>query len=52
MMELSNKDIERLEKKGYRLEEFAVIEEGIVLLRNVDGYCYFLSRKVKKCEKY
>ena len=50
MMELSNKDIERLEKKGYRLEEFAVIEEGMVLLRNVDGYCYFYSCTDKKCE--
>jgi len=45
-------DIERLEKKGYRLEEFAVIEEGMVLLRNVYGYCYFYSLTDKKCEIY
>jgi len=35
-MELSSKDIERLEETGYRREEFAVIEDGVTRLRNVD----------------
>jgi len=52
MMELSSEDIERLENKGYRLEEFAVIDEGVTRLRNVDGYCYFYSRADKKCQIY
>jgi len=52
MMELSSEDIERLEEKGYRLEEFAVIDDGVTRLRNVDGYCYFYSRADKKCQIY
>jgi hypothetical protein len=48
MMELSSEDIERLEKKDYRLEEFAIIDKGEARLRNVDGYCYFYSRTNKK----
>ena len=47
MMELSRVDIERLEEYGYRLEEFAVIADGVARLRNVDGYCYFYSRTKK-----
>jgi len=52
MMELLSKDIERLEKMGYRLEEFAVIDAGVTRLRNVDGYCYFYNRTDKKCQIY
>jgi len=52
MMELSSEDIERLEEKGYRLEEFAVVDDGVTQLRNVDGYCYFYSRADKKCQIY
>jgi uncharacterized protein len=52
MMELSSGDIERLKKMGYRLEEFAVINDGVIQLRNVDGYCYFYSRANKKCKIY
>lgn len=51
-MELSSEDIERLEEKGYRLEEFAVVDDGVTRLRNVDGYCYFYSRADKKCRIY
>jgi len=51
-MELLSKDIERLEKMGYRLEEFAVIDDGVTRLRNVDGYCYFYNRTDKKCQIY
>ena len=52
MMELSSEDIKRLEKAGYRLEEFAVIDDGLTRLRNVDGCCYFYSRADKKCQIY
>jgi len=52
IMELSSDDIERLEEEGYRLEEFAVIDDGVTQLRNVDGYCYFYSRADKKCQIY
>jgi len=51
-MELSSKDIKRLEKTGYRAEEFAVIEDGVTRLRNVDGWCYFYSPADKKCRIY
>ena len=52
MMELSNEDIKRLKETGYRLEEFAVIDEGVTRLRNVDGCCYFYSRADKRCRIY
>ncbi len=51
-MELSSKDIERLEEAGNRLEEFAVIEDRVIRLRNVDGRCYFYSFAEKKCRIY
>ena len=51
-MELSSEDIERLEGTGYRREEFAVIDDGVARLRNVDGWCYFYSLADKKCRVY
>ena len=51
-MELSSKDIERLQEKGYRLKEFAVINDGVTRLRNLDEICYFYSRADKKCKIY
>jgi len=51
-MELSSKDVERLEETGYRLEEFAVIDDGVTRLRNVDGCCYFYSTVEKRCRIY
>ncbi len=52
MMELSSEDVKRLEETGYRLEEFAVIDDGVTRLRNVDGCCYFYSRADKRCRIY
>jgi Fe-S-cluster containining protein len=52
MMEITGEDVKRLEKAGYRLEEFAVIDNGLPRLRNVDGCCYFYSRADKKCRIY
>ena len=52
MMELSSKDVERLQEKGYCLKEFAVINDGVTRLRNVEGICYFYNRAGKKCKIY
>jgi Fe-S-cluster containining protein len=51
-MELSSSDIKRFEETGYRREEFAVIDGGVIRLRNVDGWCYFYSLADKKCRVY
>jgi len=51
-MELSSTDIERLEEAGYRLEEFAAMDDDVTRLRNVDGWCYFYSLADKKCRIY
>ncbi len=51
-MELSSEDIERLEEAGYRLEEFALINNGVARLRNANGWCYFYSFADKKCRIY
>jgi len=51
-MELSSKDVERLEGTGYPREEFAVIDDGLTRLRNVDGCCYFYSLTEKRCRIY
>jgi Fe-S-cluster containining protein len=52
MMELSREDIERLEEMDYCLEEFAVTDNGVTRLRNVNGYCIFYSCADKKCQIY
>jgi len=51
-MELSSGDIKRLMGAGYRLEDFAVMDDGVAQLRNVDGWCYFYSPAYKKCRIY
>jgi hypothetical protein len=51
-MELSSKDVERLEEKGYLREEFTVIDGGVTRLRNVDEWCYFYSTAEKRCRIY
>jgi len=51
-MELSSKDIKRLEETGYGPEEFAVIGDGVARLRNVSGWCFFYSLADKKCRVY
>jgi len=52
MMELSSDDIERLEKAGFLLEEFVIVNEEGACLRNVDGHCCFYSSSDKKCKIY
>jgi len=51
-MELSSNDIKSLEEAGYRLEEFAIIDDGVTRLRNVGGWCYFYNLADKKCRVY
>ena len=51
-MELSSKDIKRLEETGYHLEQFAVVDDGVTRLRNVNGWCYFYILTDKKCQVY
>ncbi len=52
MMELSSEDIKRLEETGYRPDEFAVVGDCVIRLRNVDKWCYFYSIAEKKCQVY
>ena len=51
-MELSSDDIKTLEGAGYCREEFAVMDDCVIRLRNVDGRCYFYSLADKKCRVY
>jgi Fe-S-cluster containining protein len=51
-MELSSDDIKTLEGAGYCREEFAVTDDCVIRLRNVDGWCYFYSLADKKCRVY
>jgi len=51
-MELSSSDIEKLEKAGYRKEEFTVTHEGGTRLRNINQMCYFYDPIGKKCRVY
>jgi Fe-S-cluster containining protein len=52
-MELSNKDMQRLEQAGHSKEEFAKRGvDGIWRLRNVEGHCVFLESKGRKCLVY
>jgi len=52
-MELSSRDIERLEKVGYNQEEFTVIgKDDVIRLRNNGKFCYFYSVSEKRCRVY
>ena len=51
-MEVSSKDIRSLVEAGYRMEEFAVTDDDVIRLRNVNGWCYFYSLADKKCRVY
>lgn len=52
-MELSSKDIKRLEEMGYHRREFTVDgQDGVTRLRNVKGWCYFYDAGESKCRIY
>ena len=52
-MPLTWDDIRRIENLGYSLKDFAVKnEDGIYVLRNVKGACFFLDKGSKLCKIY
>ncbi len=52
-MLLSQKDIIRLEMKGFVKNYFAKIDrQGYALLKNRDGYCVFYDLNKKQCSVY
>ena len=52
-MLLSNKDIARLEKLGFKHRDFAKYDKlGYAQLKNRDGYCIFYDQTNRKCSVY
>ncbi|WP_290900196.1 YkgJ family cysteine cluster protein, partial [Ferroglobus sp.] len=49
-MQLSKHDIRRIEKLGYKVDEFSEIKDGVRVLKNVNGKCFFLRNG--KCSIY
>jgi len=42
-MQLSEEDIRRIERLGYRRDDFSIEIDGVRVLKNVNGSCYFLK---------
>ena len=52
-MLLTNADIKRLERKGYKREFFAQFDKaGYAKLRNNRGYCVFYDTEKRRCRVY
>ncbi|RLG64560.1 YkgJ family cysteine cluster protein [archaeon] len=52
-MELTEEDIRRIEKLGFKREGFTVTHaDGRVTLKNVNGHCIFLDESTGKCTIY
>ena len=51
-MELSTDDIRRLEKAGYHRDQFSVLNNHVIRLMNVDGWCYFYNLAERNCRVY
>jgi hypothetical protein len=52
-MWLSKADIERLERAGYRREDFLRYDDqGFAQLRNRGGYCVFYDAALRRCGTY
>jgi len=52
-MLLSKRDIKRLEKTGFGLNLFVVLDKhGYAQLRNREGYCFFYDRLNHQCSVY
>jgi len=52
-MELCEADMARLERRGYRREDFSQKgADGITRLRNTRGRCFFYDRDSKRCKEY
>jgi Fe-S-cluster containining protein len=53
MMELSEADMARLERRGHRRQEFSYIGvDGIPRLRNVGVWCFFYDPEKRRCREY
>jgi Fe-S-cluster containining protein len=52
-MELSSRDIKRLEEAGYHQVKFTVTGiDDITRLRNIGKWCYFYNHVEKRCRVY
>ncbi len=52
-MLLSERDVIRLLKKGFKKNSFAVLDKaGYLTLKNRDGCCVFYDRELKQCRVY
>lgn len=52
-MLLSERDVARLIKKGFRKDFFANLDKhGYLTLKNRDGWCVFYDRQLKQCKVY
>ena len=51
-MILSEDDIRRIERLGYKIDEFTVFKDGFYRLRNIDEHCIFLDVSGGKCKIY
>lgn len=52
-MEVSGADVERLERLGYSRVEFSILgKDGILRLRNIGNWCYFLDSENRLCRIY
>jgi len=52
-MELCNADIARLERRGYRRNDFSYRgADGIPRLRNVRAHCFFYDHERRRCREY
>jgi len=50
-MLLSEKDIERLERKGYSRHSFVKLgKAGYAILRNREGFCVFYDSEKRRCK--
>ena len=49
-MPLSEKDITRISGLGFNIEDFLDEQDGFMVLRNIDGKCFFLNKG--KCKIY
>ena len=45
-MALSEKDITRIEDLGYEISDFLEEKDGFMILKNIDGCCFFLKGKL------
>ena len=45
-MALSEKDITRIEDLGYEISDFLEEKDGFMILKNIDGRCFFLKGKL------